>query len=352
MSEDQPAHASCPSRAGHVDGSGMPANPTDKMDRAIPAGGIGKHQVSLFRPGREHEELRRPNDSFSRRSNEISKCGVRSMHHPMRLDAESRRAVRINVWFHALASRQATDLPYELAVFVGDEPGTKSTFGLGGRATVDHDSLVFILDQKPSRGEAWGIHRSNAQQSKTNHQRFSSSPDSGFGLQSVCSPSVSTGTISRRALRASSGSFFGGGRARNCGSSARTRSSLSRKRLRRRCLASLALQSSSCRAGSLRRMIFSLSTLPFLIITLRTFPGFARYLAFLGRLELHAGSTRLGQSDCDCLLRRSCAMLSFTDVVHLFAHKLASLCRGRLSLAFILACLLKGLFVVFFPLHI
>jgi hypothetical protein len=45
-------------------------------------------------------------------------------------------------------------------------------------------------------------------------------------------------------------------------------------------------------------------------------------------------------------------MLSFTDVMHLFTHKLASLCRGRLPLAFSLARLLNSLFLVLFSLHI
>jgi hypothetical protein len=48
--------------------------------------------------------------------------------------------------------------------------------------------------------------------------------------------------------------------------------------------------------------------------------------------ELHAGSTRLVEANRNRLLGRGCAMFSFSDVVHLFAHELSGLSTRRLAL--------------------
>src|ERR1043166_1049284 len=53
--------------------------------------------------------------------------------------------------------------------------------------------------------------------------------------------------------------------------------------------------------------------------------------------ELDAGAPCLREPDRDRLLRRSRAVLSFANVMHLLPHELPSLRRRRLSLPFILA---------------
>ncbi len=75
-------------------------------------------------------------------------------------------------------------------------------------------------------------------------------------------------------------------------------------------------------------------------ILLRLLPGRTGFR----RSQLHARSPRFRQSDGDRLLGRSCAMFSFSDVLDLFAHELASLRRGRFALRFVASCTFNRLF--------
>jgi len=59
-------------------------------------------------------------------------------------------------------------------------------------------------------------------------------------------------------------------------------------------------------------------------------------LALPGRRQIDTGAPRLRETDGDGLLGRTRSMLAFADVMHLLAHKLAGLCRGRLPLALVL----------------
>jgi len=61
-------------------------------------------------------------------------------------------------------------------------------------------------------------------------------------------------------------------------------------------------------------------------------------LAAFWRRQLYSGSTRLGETNGDRLLRRASAMFAFPNVFHFFAHKLARLSAGRFALALVLAC--------------
>lgn len=55
----------------------------------------------------------------------------------------------------------------------------------------------------------------------------------------------------------------------------------------------------------------------------------------LGLPELDAGSTCFRETDSDGLLRGSCAMFSFADVMNLFAHELSGLAGGRLAFSLV-----------------
>lgn len=51
--------------------------------------------------------------------------------------------------------------------------------------------------------------------------------------------------------------------------------------------------------------------------------------------QLYACAPGLRQTNGDGLLRAPGSMLSFPDMMHLLAHKLTGLCRGRLAFPFI-----------------
>jgi len=60
-------------------------------------------------------------------------------------------------------------------------------------------------------------------------------------------------------------------------------------------------------------------------VPLRLFARPARCCSFLGRRQLHAGATGLGQTDSDGLFGRARAMFSFADMFHFFPNEFASL---------------------------
>src|SRR6516164_2700716 len=66
--------------------------------------------------------------------------------------------------------------------------------------------------------------------------------------------------------------------------------------------------------------------------------------------QLHAGTSRLGQPDGNCLLRRLRAMLSFANMMHLFTDKLAGLRTGRFSLLRIVTSSFH--YILFLLLHV
>jgi hypothetical protein len=76
-------------------------------------------------------------------------------------------------------------------------------------------------------------------------------------------------------------------------------------------------------------------------------PGLrARHLSAVGRRpQLDAGAPRLGETDRDRLLRRSGAVLAFTDVTDLLAHELARLGARALSFAGLPARAFDGAFL-------
>ena len=59
-------------------------------------------------------------------------------------------------------------------------------------------------------------------------------------------------------------------------------------------------------------------------------------LAAFWRRQLDSGSTRLGETNGDRLLRRAGAMLAFPNVFHLFSHKLARLSGRRFAFTLVL----------------
>src|SRR5215469_1551570 len=52
-------------------------------------------------------------------------------------------------------------------------------------------------------------------------------------------------------------------------------------------------------------------------------PGFLGSLSLTGRRQFHARAPRLGQPDCDSLLRRPRAMLSLANMLDLFTNEFA-----------------------------
>jgi hypothetical protein len=58
----------------------------------------------------------------------------------------------------------------------------------------------------------------------------------------------------------------------------------------------------------------------------------------LGRWQSDSGTTRLGETNRNRLLRRSRAMHSFSNVVHFFAYKFARLRAWGFSLLFVASC--------------
>ena len=66
-------------------------------------------------------------------------------------------------------------------------------------------------------------------------------------------------------------------------------------------------------------------------ILLRLPASLLRSCALARRWKLYAGASRLGEADCDGLLRRSRPVLAFADVFDLFAHKFSRLRRRRFA---------------------
>src|SRR3989442_14154066 len=68
---------------------------------------------------------------------------------------------------------------------------------------------------------------------------------------------------------------------------------------------------------------------------LSTSPRFLRSRFLLWRRKFHSSPPRFGKANRDCLFGRSRTVLSFADMVHLFANELARLGRWCLPLTFI-----------------
>src|SRR5438105_2316059 len=104
-------------------------------------------------------------------------------------------------------------------------------------------------------------------------------------------------------------------------------------RQRRRCCrrTSFAFQRAAHGARTSRRRFATASSKR----ALRALARALRSFAFFRRLQVHARSARLRQSDGNGLLRRARSMFAAADVMHLLAHELARLRARRLSLALI-----------------
>src|ERR1041384_4201181 len=89
-----------------------------------------------------------------------------------------------------------------------------------------------------------------------------------------------------------------------------------------------ALQGSRSCARSLGRLLGALF-LPLLKIARGLLAGLFRSL--LGRRQVHSSAPRLRETDGDCLFGRSRAVLSFTNMLDLFADKLSGLRAWRFS---------------------
>src|SRR5947207_13253065 len=72
-----------------------------------------------------------------------------------------------------------------------------------------------------------------------------------------------------------------------------------------------------------------------------------RSRSLLWRRKFHSSTSRFRKANRDGLFSRSSAVLSFTDMVHLFANEFTGLGRGCLALAFIPF----GSFYCFFSWH-
>lgn len=72
-------------------------------------------------------------------------------------------------------------------------------------------------------------------------------------------------------------------------------------------------------------------------VALRLLSRARRRLALFWRWELHTSASRLGEANRDGLLRRSGAVLTVADVLHLLAHELTGLRARRLPFALVLA---------------
>ena len=145
----------------------------------------------------------------------------------------------------------------------------------------------------------------------------------------------------RRALTtpACARSLPGGSLARSGAPLPSRRARLSRQRLSRRHTAALALQRATRGPRPVRRYPLAGAATRRLRAPLR------RRLGLTRGAQLDARAARLRQADRDRLLRRSRAMLAFTDVVDLLADELAGLRRGRLALPLVPACPLDSLFL-------
>ena len=82
----------------------------------------------------------------------------------------------------------------------------------------------------------------------------------------------------------------------------------------------------------------SISLPAFFAVALRLFASALRCIASTRLRQLHACTSRLRKPDSDSLLRIGGAMLSFANVVHLFADKFAGLGAGRFAFFFVSLC--------------
>src|SRR5579862_8069747 len=89
--------------------------------------------------------------------------------------------------------------------------------------------------------------------------------------------------------------------------------------------------------ASLRRALLA-SFLPCLEIALSLRPRPGGCLAFLRRRQLHASAARLREANGDGLRGGASAMLSFADMIHLFANEFSRLRARRLPFSCVLSC--------------
>src|SRR5581483_3909492 len=107
--------------------------------------------------------------------------------------------------------------------------------------------------------------------------------------------------------------------------------------------ASFALQCSLGCAGPFSRRLAFPAALAFRQIALGLSARPVGCTASLRRRQFHAGAARFREANRDGLLWRSCAVLAFANVLHLFANKFTCLCTGGFAFARIFASALDGL---------
>src|SRR5579864_4940826 len=104
----------------------------------------------------------------------------------------------------------------------------------------------------------------------------------------------------------------------------------------------LALQGAAGRPRACRGGASSWIALTLARIALRLLASGARGLAAFRSLQFHARPASFGETDGNGLFRIPRAVFAFADMVHLFAHKLARLCAGRLAFPGVFSCPFQG----------
>jgi hypothetical protein len=139
------------------------------------------------------------------------------------------------------------------------------------------------------------------------------------------------------------GSLFRGVRAIGAGPPRGGVACLSGERLPRSRLPPLPFERALDRPSpSRRRRPRRTAALPLLVGQSGRSAGLHRRAAARRRFEGYAGSPRLGKTNRDRLLRRTCAVFSLTDVVHLFVYEFPCCGGGALADSKIALRLLDG----------
>src|SRR6266542_2777798 len=138
VGQDQPSHASSPRLSRDVERGGMTSNSASEMDRTVPTGCFGEHQVSPRRPSWELEKLRRPNDPSASGLDQISESVMRRMDDAAPRDRQAAGRIGLHRRFKSHGASESANLSHQFTALIRHEPGVNLAFRRRTRPAVEH----------------------------------------------------------------------------------------------------------------------------------------------------------------------------------------------------------------------